>query len=249
MEFIQRSLVQTVLILKADRLCAETLRELTLQVLPASKIRLANSIPAAASILARESIDLLLTGTGTSLNGDVVDFLADCVTSPGRPRRILIVTAHDAQRVFGALRALPIQGVFDSAAEPPEQFTNALKAVVEGGRYWSRSVVERTRRATAISRLLTPCEELVLSILGDGSDIVVAARELGLSPQTITTIRRELHRKLGVQHRGELMRVAAQTGFVRFTPSGVLRPGFATQSAQYRARQASRLAASCQVGT
>jgi hypothetical protein len=49
-------------------------------------------------------------------------------------------------------------------------------------------------------------------------------------------VRRGLHRKLGVQHRGELVRVAAQKGFVRFTPDGVERPGFALLTAAYHPR-------------
>ena len=60
---------------------------------------------------------------------------------------------------------------------------------------------------------------------------------LGLSPSTVSTVRRELHRKLGVQHRGDLVRAAAQSGFVHFTPTGVVRPGFALLSASYHPRK------------
>ena len=70
-----------------------------------------------------------------------------------------------------------------------------------------------------------------------------AASKLGLSPATIGTVRRNLHRKLGIQHRGELVRIAAQNGFVRFTPAGIVRPGFALLVAACQRRTQLRLAA------
>jgi hypothetical protein len=40
-----------------------------------------------------------------------------------------------------------------------------------------------------------------------------------------------------VQHRGELVRVAAQHGFIRFTSAGVVRPGFTMMRDAYLARR------------
>ena len=153
-------------------------------------------------------------------------------------------TANCENRVLAALRTMPIQGVFDCANDPPEQLAVALQMIAAGTRYWSPSVQERVQRhhlsPSSIFRLLTTFEQLVLSVVGDGSDDNTAARELGLSPATVSTVRRKLHRKLGVQHRGELVRVAAQNGFVRFTPAGVTRPGFSMLTAAHKARKAKR---------
>jgi hypothetical protein len=77
-------------------------------------------------------------------------------------------------------------------------------------------------------------------MIGDGSDDTTAAQKLKVSPATIGTVRRHLHRKLCVQHRGDLVRAAVQHGFVRFTPVGVVRPGFAILSAAYQARKPRR---------
>jgi DNA-binding NarL/FixJ family response regulator len=122
-----------------------------------------------------------------------------------------------------------------------------MRSVAAGSRYWSPAVARRMRQVaaapSALFRILTAFEQLVLSVIGDGCDDVEAARRLGLSPSTISTVRRGLHRKLGVQHRGELVRVAAQQGFVRFTPDGVERPGFALLSAAYHPRGPKRRAA------
>lgn len=236
------SAVRAVLILKADRLYADALRHLALRAFPQARIRLADSVAGASTALAAEAVELLVTGVGPSLGGDVLDFLADCAGKIARARRVLVVTTHHEPRVLTALRSLPIHGVFDSATELPEQFLTAIQTVAHGEYYWSRSTLDRLQtcsvRGSSLPRLLTISEQLVLSVIGGGSDNASAARELGLSPATVSSVRRELHRKLGVQHRGDLMRIAAQNGFVQFAPFGVIRPGFGMLVAAYQARKA-----------
>lgn len=234
----------TVLILKADRLYADLLRVETLRGFPRAQITVASSVAEATAILGTEPADLLVTGLSATLGGDVLELIARCRSRNLRARRILVVTARYEYRVLATLRSLAVDGVFDCLHEPPAEFSVALQRIVLGGRFWSRSVMDYMRQtaatSTALFRLLTVFEEVVLSVIGDGCDDSVAARELGLSPSTISTVRRELHRKLGVQHRGELVRAAAQHGFVRFTPSGVIRPGFAILQAAYQARRPKR---------
>ena len=65
----------------------------------------------------------------------------------------------------------------------------------------------------------------MFSVIGDGCDDKVAAARLGLRESSVHSVRRELHRKLGAQHRGELIRLAAQRGYVRFTAESVQYPG------------------------
>lgn len=229
-----------VLILKADRLYADGLRQNAERVLQPACVTIASSVSAARSILSTERIDLFITGVGESLEGDALDLIAQCKRSPLRARRVLVVTMRREYRTFAALRTLPIDGAFDSAEETPAAFVEALRAVVDGARYWSPSITRQLQRLaaapTALFRMLTDFEQVVLSVIGDGCDDAEAAEELGLSPATISTVRRGLHRKLGVQHRGELVRIAAQKGFVRFTPDGVERPGFALLAAGYHPR-------------
>lgn len=244
MEPIPSSDLRTLLIVKADRLYAEALRQLTLKVFPAAHVRLAWSIDSARAALAAEPVQLLVTGIGASLDGDALDFLALCTGANSNARRVLVVTTHHELHLLAALRNLPINGVFDSAVEQPEQFLTAIQTVAQGNHYWSRSILDRIKIYSAggssFSRLLTTSEQLILSVIGGGSDNVAAANELGLSPATVSSVRRDLHRKLGVQHRGELMRIAAQTGFVQFTPSGVVRPGFSILAAEHLAKKSKR---------
>lgn len=233
-----------VLILKSDRLYAEALRQYTLHVFPAARVLVAWSFDSAKNLLASEPVDFLITGIGATMDNDVLDLLAQRSPRTCRGQRVLVVTVRREYRVLAALRGLAIDGVFDSASERPGEFVTALRTISKGRRYWSQSVLDHMQKlgasSTALFRLLTVFEQVVLSVIGDGCDNTVAARTLKLSPATVSTVRRELHRKLGVQHRGELVRVAAQHGFVRFTSAGVVRPGFGIMCAAYEARRAKR---------
>ena len=236
--------IHCVVILKADRIYAEALRQYTLHVFPAARVLVAWSVEAARVLLTSEPVDIFVTGVGASLESDVLDLIAGGISRSPHSRRVLVVTVRREYRVLAALRGLAIDGVFDSATERPGEFVTALRAISTGGRYWSQSVLDHMHRvgsaSTALFRLLTLFEQVVLAVIGDGCDNNVAARALKLSPATVSTVRRELHRKLGVQHRGELVRVAAQHGFIRFTAAGVIRPGFGIMCAAYQARRAKR---------
>ncbi|MBM3843354.1 MAG: response regulator transcription factor [Verrucomicrobia bacterium] len=234
----------TVIILKADQLYAATLRAHVEAVLPGARITVAPHVAAARALLDRAPVDLLLGSLGEGPEGDALDLLAQSTRAPRRARRVLVVTLRCAYRTLSALRTLAVEGVFDAATEEPGAFRLALKRVLAGQRSWSPSVQGQLRQIsaapTALFRLLTDFEQLVLSVIGAGCDDDEAAELLRLSPATISSVRRDLHRKLGVQHRGALIRVAAQKGYVRFTPDGVERPGFALFAAAYRPRQPRR---------
>jgi len=237
--------VRKILIVKADLVYGEALRHMVRRIFPLARIKLETSVGRARMTLAAEPVELLLTGIGASLGGDAIDFVSKCTGKNGCARYVLVITTHHELRLLAALRTLPIQGAFDSTCEPPGQLLVAIETVARGEFYWSRSLLDRIRADSASgnshARMLTPCEQLVLSVIGGGSDNATAARELGMTPGTISSVRRDLHRKLGVQHRGELMRVAVQAGFVQFTPFDVIRPGFSLLTAAHRARKPKRV--------
>lgn len=244
MEAVLSPRATRVLILKADRLYAAILSQYAERALPPAHVTIASSVATASEILRKETIDLFVTGLGDTPEGDALDLIAGCKRKPFRARKVLVVTVRRDFRARAVLHSLPIDGILDSTVDPPCALMNAMQSVAGGSRYWSPAVSRWMRQmATAPSALLhmlTTFEQLVLSVIGDGCDDTEAAGRLGLRPATISTVRRDLHRKLGVQHRGELVRVAAQKGFVRFTPDGVERPGFALLSAAYQPRDPRR---------
>lgn len=233
--------MSAILILKPDTLYAAILRQHLLAVYPAARIEAVASVAAAQEKLATARFDLLVTGVGPQLGGDVLDLLSACQGPASRVRRTLVIASPSDYRELSTLRLLGVPAVFDSSSESPEQFTAAVRAVADGKCYWSASILAFMQRSratpNALFALLTNFEQVVLSVIGDGCDDVVAAEELGVTVATVSAVRRGLHRKLGVQHRGELVRVAAQQGFVRFTPAGVERPGYGLLRASYHGRR------------
>lgn len=231
----------TVVILRVDRFYAEVLRQMVRQAFPQADIAITHGIAGAAAALRTRRVDLFITGVGAGPEGSVLDLLTSCAKSVHRPKSVLAVTAGCEYRVLAGLRALGVNGVFDATSESPEAFPVALRAVADGAHYWSQTLLNEMQVASstthALFRLLTSFEQVVLSTIGDGCDDADAAQLLAVRPSTICTVRRELHRKLGVQHRGQLVRMAAQHGFVHFTPAGVIRPGFALLRASYQPRR------------
>lgn len=232
-----------VLILKEDRLYAEMLRDTLQRALPGSRVGVAGGIGAAAQALAGGPLDLLLSGARLT-GGDTVDFLSACTVPPRRVRHVLVVTTRWDPQLLARLRAVAVDGVFDQAVEGVERLAEAVRAVTAGHTYWSETYAHRLQQEhlamRTLDRRLTPTERLVLAVIGDGCDDRVAADRLDLKETTIHSIRRALHRKLGVQQRGDLVRLAVQHGFVRFEPAGVVRPGFEAMRAAWAARRARR---------
>jgi DNA-binding NarL/FixJ family response regulator len=217
-----------ILILKADTLCASVLEYATRRVFPAATFRRENTMKQAVKFLASEPVDLLLTGIGLT-DGDTLDLLSEA-PEQRKFTRALVVTGRSEHRILTVLKGLSIHGIFDPTSEGLDRFEAAVRLIGEGGYYWSGKVLERLREHTtpagSVERLLSPTEQLVFAVVGDGSDDSEAAERLNLRPSTIHSVRRELHRKLGVRHKGELVRMAVQHGYVRFTAEGVQRPGF-----------------------
>ena len=235
----------TTLVLKADRLSAQTLAHFIQQTLPHGRVAIAADARDALTRMA--SANLLITDFEPSPEENTLDLLAACAARGIKLPRILVLAGTGQPRLLLALRTQKIHGLFDTANEAPGAFARALESVANGGRYWSETILERIRRhlaaANSPAQALTPGEEVMLAVIGDGCDDATAAEILGLSPATVATVRRTLHLKLGVQHRGELVRLAAQYGYVRFTPHGVTRPGFALMMAAFRTRRRARLPA------
>jgi DNA-binding NarL/FixJ family response regulator len=231
------------LILKADRFYAEALRRAACGALPTVSFTVVNRIGAAADELARQPVDVLLCGVGM-LDGDIFELLEQCMHAPRLATHVMVVTGRREQQVLATLQALQVRGVFDAMAEEPENFSPALRAIMEGKTYWSPGLLSRLPKKHSATKsgidALTPTERLVFAVIGDGCDDAAAAGRLDLSVFSVQSVRREIHRKLGVQHKGELVRLAAQYGFVCLAGETVIRPGLSLLKAARDARRAQR---------
>lgn len=237
--------INRILVLKEDRLCTDAIFRITRRVFPAAEIGEARRLADARPWLAKTPLDLLLTGAAM-LDGETGELLSECNNEMPLPRRTLVITGLHQPWILERLRALPISGIFDTSSETAQSLATALRSVATGKEYWSPTVHASLNTgmtpAHRACRSLTLTEQIVFSVIGDGSDDASAAQRLDLTPATVQSVRRDLHRKLGVQQKGELIRLAAQYGFVRFTASGVAHPGFSQLLSQWRSRRQQRSA-------
>lgn len=140
---------------------------------------------------------------------------------------ILVVTSRKEARTFEMLREIRYDGIYDGHAEGLENLPVALEQVIQRRLYVSPTMVEHLKRPKNITLdALTEKEQMVLSIVGDGSDDQQAAERLGISPHTVNTHRKAIMAKLKLHHKGQLMLYAVQHGYIWVTGASVFYPGF-----------------------
>ncbi len=167
--------------------------------------------------------DLFVTGVQIS-DMDGLEHLEPFIE---RDLPILIVTTRKDARTLCLLREIRYNGLFDVKAEELSGFHTALQRVLEREIYVSPSFAPHVKRPKNITLdTLTAKEEMVLSVIGDGSDDQQAADRLGISPHTVNTHRKTIMNKLKLHHKGQIMCYAVQKGYVCISPEGVSHPGF-----------------------
>jgi DNA-binding NarL/FixJ family response regulator len=140
---------------------------------------------------------------------------------------ILVLTSRKDARTFELLRSIRYDGIYDGHVEGLENLPAALEQVIQRRLYVSATMVPHLKRPKNITLdALTEKEQVVLSVIGDGSDDLQASERLKLSPHTINTHRKAIMAKLGLHHKGQLMIYALKQGYVHVTPNGVYYPGF-----------------------
>lgn len=143
---------------------------------------------------------------------------------------ILIVTAHADSRTIVMLEKLRYDGIYDVINESLENLPTALRAVMKHRLYVSPNLEERLKQPKNLTRdALTPTEQRVLSVIGDGADDQEASERLKISRFTAGSHRKAIMRKLGLHQKGELVRYAVQHGYVLMTPQAIYQPGFQRQ--------------------
>jgi len=140
---------------------------------------------------------------------------------------ILIVTSRKDARTFSLLRSIRYDGIYDGFVEGLGNLQTAVQQVMVRQLYVSPTMVEHLKKPKNITLdTLTEKEQMILSVIGDGSDDHETAERLGLSPFTVNTHRKAIMGKLGLHHKGQLMLYALQQGYVQVSPDGVYYPGF-----------------------
>ena len=133
---------------------------------------------------------------------------------------IALTVFDDDQRIFEAICA-GAQGYLLKSA-PPSDLLDGIREVLDGGAPMSpeiaRRVLELFRRfrpPEATGHHLTPHELRVLRLLSEGYNLKTAARELGVTVNTVGFHMKKIYAKLQVHSKAEAVAKALRQGIFR----------------------------------
>ncbi len=128
---------------------------------------------------------------------------------------VLVLTIHPEEQY--AVRALQTgESGYLTKGAAPEELAAAIKKVARGGRYVSAALAEKLAFDLRPEVMAAPHEALsdrefqVLCLLGSGKSVTEIAGLLHLSKKTISTYRRHILEKMGMQSNADLIRYAIE---------------------------------------
>jgi DNA-binding NarL/FixJ family response regulator len=212
-----------IVILKTDRLYGDLICQHTKNLWKDAVVQVFQRGFDALDSIQAEVPDLFITGVKIE-DMDGLEHLEPFIDTS---LPILVLTSRQDARTFELLRGIRYDGIYDGRVEGLENLPAALQQVIERKLYVSPTMVPHLKRPKNITLdALTDKEQVVLSVIGDGSDDLQASQRLSISPHTVNTHRKAIMAKLKLHHKGQLMLHALQQGYVRVTPQGVFHPGF-----------------------
>ena len=132
---------------------------------------------------------------------------------------VLVVSMHGEDQ--WAIQALKVGAAgYLTKTRSAEELATAIRRLHAGGRYVTASLAERLARqvgpggGTVLHDSLSRREFETLRRLGSGKMVKTVAREMALSPKTVTTYRRRILEKLGLNSTAELIRYAMEHNLV-----------------------------------
>lgn len=135
--------------------------------------------------------------------------------------RVIVLSMYSSQEhVMRALSAGASAYLLKDAAR--SELTGALHAIRRGDRYLSAAASKRMEELTGADRtedplaLLTMRQREVLRLIAEGVPIKRIAERLGISPKTVEAHRIAIMDRLRVRELAGLVKVAVQSGLVRF---------------------------------
>jgi DNA-binding NarL/FixJ family response regulator len=130
---------------------------------------------------------------------------------PERP--VLVLSIYPEDRYALRLLRAGAAGYLNKESAP-EELVGALRKVAAGGRYVSPALGEKLALAVSgadespLSEKLSDREYQIMWLLASGTTVRDISRQLFLSPNTVSTYRTRILKKLNVRNNAELMRYA-----------------------------------------
>lgn len=165
----------------------------------------------AIELLNREAADVALVDIGLKdVNGlELTQALGQ--QFPGI--RVLILSMYDNQEYVNTSVRVGACGYVLKDA-PSRDIIAAIKAIANGGTYYSAGIAEKLSSRGIEERELTPREREVLLMLAQGHNNKTMARALNISVRTVETHRLSIRRKLDIDRPADLMKHAMVHGWL-----------------------------------
>ncbi len=218
-----KSFAPKIVVLKWDCFLGDLLRHEISAIWPQATIEIyREGMPALISIQNKVP-DLFITGARVC-DMDGLEHLEPFLETS---LPILVLLSKSDRRIVNLLRGVRYDGLYHTSTEGLANFATAIKKVIQGEAYISPACIPYLKAPRNITLdALTPMEELVLSVVGDGTTNEEASDRLGVSPLTIVSHRQKIMGKLKIHTTPQLMMYALREGYVRVTPEQTFRPGF-----------------------
>jgi DNA-binding NarL/FixJ family response regulator len=132
---------------------------------------------------------------------------------------VLVLSIHPEEQYAVQVLKAGASGYLTKKSAPDELVT-ALRKVSAGGKYVSPSLAEKLASALETGIEKPPHETLsareyeVMRKIASGKTVTEIARELFLSPKTISTYRSRILEKMGIKNNAELIRYAIKNRLV-----------------------------------
>ena len=148
---------------------------------------------------------------------------------PGLP--ILVLTMHNEGRTATWALEAGAAG-YATKDSDPEDLIEGIRRVAEGRRYLSPDIAEAVGHLTMNRRgseaeALSPREWEILGMLARGLEINAVARELNISPKTVSTHKMRLMKKLGLFNNVDLVHYTIRRGLAPQPAPGLPQPALA----------------------
>lgn len=149
---------------------------------------------------------------------DGLDLLEDLLAE-SRHSKVISVSGYTDDFTLHRVMNSKLHGFIDKNEQTIEALADAIRTVVNGGRYLSATVSEnhlsRRNDPASFDKILSEREQGLLGLFGRGYTNAEIAAELSLSELTVRNHRCRLMAKLGCRTSPELIRYALEKGFTR----------------------------------
>jgi len=168
-------------------------------------------------MIRKEEFDMLVLDISMPGRGGL-DVLKE-VKSENPELPVLVLSMHPEEQY--AVRVLKAGAAgYVTKESAPDELITAIRKVSRSGKYISLSLAERLAfdldqdASQPLHNTLSDREYTVMCLLASGKTVTEIAKELCLSPKTISTYRTRILEKMHVQTNAEVMRYAMQHGLV-----------------------------------